>query len=146
MNKNDNKELIKKYPFIAIKEYDFDNDIYYIDENSEFTWLDCMPDGWRIAFGEQLCEELKEALDEYDYTDKYVIIQVKEKFGELRIYDNGIPKGCRAWDVISKYTEMSRLTCHVCGKPATKISLGYILPWCDICSRKIKSQFANIEG
>ena len=130
-----NKELIERYPFVAFKEYDFDTDSYHIaaDEDYTSTWLDCMPRGWKKAFGEDLCRELKEALDEFQFTDKYVISQVKEKYGGLRWYDNGIPKGCRAWDVIGKYERISERTCCNCGKPATKISRGWICPWCDDC-------------
>ena len=142
-----NKKLIEKYPFLAYKEYDFDNDVYYVPENYDynFTWFDEIPDGWAKAFGEQLCEELKKALDECNYTDKYNIVQIKEKFGELRIYDGGIPKGCRAWDVIEHFSYLSSRTCISCGKPATKISLGWICPWCDDCAKEINSQFASID-
>ena len=141
-----NKELVEKYPFLAFKEYDFDTDSYYIpdDYDYESTWLDGLPDGWVKAFGEDLCRELKEALDEYNYTDKYIIVQTKEKFGQARIYDNGIPEGCRAWDVIRKYERLSEVTCCKCGKPATKISTGWICPWCDDCAEEIGGQFVDI--
>lgn len=142
-----NKELVSKYPFLAFKEYNFDTDSYYIpdDYDYESTWLDSMPDGWRNAFGEQLCQELKEALDEFDYADKYIIVQIKEKFGGLRIYDNGIPRGCKVHDIISKYEDISEKTCIGCGKPATKISLGWICPWCDDCAVKIGGSFEAID-
>ena len=142
-----NKELIEKYPFLAIKKYDFDNDIYYIPDDYDYsaTWLDGLPEGWITAFGEDLCRELKDALDEYNYTDKYIIIETKEKYGSMRIYDNGIPKGCRAWDVIEKYSKISEHTCFKCGEPATKISLGWICPWCDECAKKVGGRFADID-
>lgn len=142
-----NKELIAKYPFLAVKDYDFDNDIYYIPDDYEYTytWLDSVPEGWCKAFGLQMCEEMKEALDEYDYTDKYVIMEVKEKYGELRIYDTGIPRGCRVWDVIEKYSQLSRRTCIVCGAPATKMSLGWISPYCDKCADEIKGRYIDID-
>lgn len=71
-----NKQLCEKYPFLiprnrwsgmriteaqnggywpgepgAIPEYDY-----------EYTELDNMPKGWRIAFSEQMCEEIKQEL------------------------------------------------------------------------------------
>ena len=46
-----NRALCKKYPFLLIREGAY-----------RFTELDDLPDGWRIAFGEQLCEELKAEL------------------------------------------------------------------------------------
>lgn len=61
--------------------------------NYEFTWLDDMPDGWRIAFGDQMVEEIHQELIKYNFVDDYKIIQIKEKYGGLRWYDNGIPIG-----------------------------------------------------
>ena len=142
-----NKELVKEYPFIAYKEYDFDNDVYYIpkDYDYKYTWLDGLPEGWVKAFGEDLCRELKEALDEYNYTDKFIIVQTKEKFGEMRIYHNGRPVGSKVEEVIDKYARISERTCCKCGKPATKISLGWICPWCDECAEKINDNFVDIN-
>lgn len=144
--KKKNKELIDKYPFLAFKEYNFDTGSYYIPDDYDYksTWLDSMLDGWRIAFGEQLCQELKDALDEFDYTDKYIILQVKEKYGGLRIYDNGIPVGCLAHDIIRKYEDISYDTCIRCGKPATKMSLVWICPYCDDCANKIGGRYEDI--
>lgn len=142
-----NRELIEKYPFLAVKDYDCDSDSYFIPEDYDydFTWLDDMPDGWRTAFGEQLCQELKDALDEYNYTDEYIIVQIKEKFGGLRIYDNGIPVGCRAHDIIRKYEGISYDTCIRCGKPATKMSLGWICPYCYDCAEELKLRCEDIN-
>lgn len=58
-----------------------------------YTELDQMPDGWRIAFGEQMCEEIHQELVKFDCVDKYRILQIKEKFGGLRWYDDGVPIG-----------------------------------------------------
>lgn len=142
-----NRQLIEKYPFLAFKSYDFDNDVYFIPEDYNYssTWFDAIPEGWAKAFGEDMCREIKEALDEFDYTDRYIITDVKEKYGSLRIYDNGIPCGCKVWDVIEKYARLSEVTCISCGKPATKISLGWICPWCDDCAKDIKGKFADIN-
>lgn len=203
-DKEYNKQLCEKYPFLiprnlwsgmriteaqnggywpgepgAIPEYDY-----------EYTELDDMPKGWRIAFGEQMCEELKQELIKFNYLDDYEITQVKEKWGSLRWYDNGHPIGkleligveeyedgmpqhnqetdfyryvgvsknnklqykhykiidkCKIQDIISKYEKISARTCIECGKPATKISLGWISPWCDDCSSKIHDHFMDIN-
>ena len=75
-NKEENRKLCEKYPFLiprnrwsgmriteaqdggywpgnpeAIPEYDY-----------EYTELDSMPEGWRKAFGIQMCEEIKQEL------------------------------------------------------------------------------------
>lgn len=98
-----------------------------------YTELDAMEPGWRKAFGIQMCKEIKKELKKYNFLYKYRITQIKEKFGELRWYDSGIPKDSKIWDIIEKYSEISRKTCINCGKPATKISIGWISPYCDDC-------------
>lgn len=53
-----------------------------------WTMLDDMPDGWRVAFGDALCDEIQaeyEKLTEEQKKDFY-IVQTKEKFGGLRMY------------------------------------------------------------
>lgn len=107
----------------AVPEYDY-----------EYTELDSLPDGWDIAFGRQMCEELREALIEDDDLDKWRIVQMKEKFGGLRLYDNGCKQGSRVPDIIEKYERISERTCINCGKPATKITCGWIMPVCDDCA------------
>lgn len=98
-----------------------------------YTELDAMEPGWRKAFGIQMCKEIKKELKKHKFLYKYRISQIKEKFGGLRWYDTGIPKDSKIWDIIDKYTQISYKTCVVCGKPATKMSKGWICPYCDDC-------------
>ena len=119
----------KIYNFIR---YVWDNVIDRICIIPSYTELDDMPDGWRKAFGIQMCKEIKNELKKYNYLYKYRIMQIKEKFGTLRWYDNGSPNGC-VNPIIIKYENISGRTCIVCGKPATKISKGWISPYCDQC-------------
>ena len=114
----------------------------------EYTELDDMPDGWRKAFGEQLCEELKAELVKAGALDDYRIVQIKEKFGTLRWYDNGNTEA--GYKIISKYEALSARTCICCGKPATRIATGWISPYCDDCCSgertiPIEEYFAEIE-
>ena len=96
-----------------------------------YTELDAMESGWRKAFGIQMCKEIRAALLRQGWKSlfKYRIMQIKEKFGELRWYDEFSTSDIQ--DIISKYEDISRHTCIVCGKPATKISTGWICPYCD---------------
>ena len=146
-SKEENKALCDRYPFLipwnrwsgkriteakdggywpgkpdTIPEYDY-----------EYTELDDMPDGWRIAFGEQMCDEIREALIEDDDLERYRVVQIKEKYGSLRWYDNGVKVNSRVHDIIRKYEHISARTCVVCGEPATRITLGWISPFCDEC-------------
>lgn len=107
----------------------------------ESTELDDMPVGWRKAFGEQMCEEIRNALLECggeEALDKYRVTQIKEKYGYLQWYDSN---GFREVDkIIRKYERISRFTCINCGEPATKISLGWISPYCDKCAKELSSE------
>ena len=127
-----NKELIKNYPFLMpyrvvtgepLENYDY-----------EFTWLDDMEDGWRIAFGIQMMEELKEALIKINFLDKYKLMQVKEKYGSLRWYDNGHSNEMN--NIIAKYEDLSERTCGFCGEKAEFISKGWIYPYCKKCANE----------
>jgi hypothetical protein len=75
--------LINKYPFLMPKYWNPNTMQYEVDKDYKYTFtlLDEMPDGWRKAFGEMMCEEIKQELVRCDYLDEYMIIQIKEKYG-----------------------------------------------------------------
>lgn len=86
-----NKELIKNYPWLkpwnrwtgeAPDDYDY-----------TYTELDSMPEGWRLAFGDEMVERIHQELVKFNYADRYKIEQIKEKWGGLRWYDGGTPIG-----------------------------------------------------
>lgn len=129
----DNKRLIEEYPFLMPRNR-FTDDIPD-DYDYSYTELDEMPDGWRIAFGDDLLKELKDILVRSEFLDKYRIEQIKEKFGTLRWYDNGVPHAVydEYIEMMRKYESMSERTCIVCGAKATRMSIGWISPFCDKC-------------
>lgn len=120
-----------------IPEYDY-----------EYTELDNMPDGWRIAFGEEMCEEIRNALIESGgekLLNEYRVTQIKEKYGELRWYDDWTTE--KVSQIIDKYTKASRHICIECGEPAVYFSTGWISPWCEECSKHINDRMVRIgEG
>ena len=86
----ENRELVEKYPFLAIR-----------DGETEYSWYEDIPDGWRKAFGSQMIKELNDLLilaskrDGIDWTREYEIDDVKEKWGyplKRRVYINEIKK------------------------------------------------------
>lgn len=144
-SKDYNRYLIYKYPWLMPNDIDEDSYDY------EFTFLDDMPKGWKKAFGLKLCEEIQKILDN-NITSKLHLIQVKEKFGGLRFYYTVEDKTEKEIDttfdienIIDKYEKLSYKTCINCGKPATKISLGWISPWCDKCASKLDIEFEDIK-
>lgn len=120
-----NQELLERYPFLKPRNV-WTDELY---EDEDWTLLDEMPTGWRIAFGEQMCEEIREALIKADCLDEYRILNIKEKYGMLRWDSNAAPQ--EVHDIVSKYERISERICIRCGRPATKVTLGWISPYCD---------------
>lgn len=115
-----------------------------------YTELDAMEDGWRIKFGEDMCREIRNSLlTTYIRNEKpkslfgkikvyykgnklllsYRILQMKEKYGGLRWYANGDTEA--TMKIISKYENISKRTCIICGKEAEWTSVGWICPYCE---------------
>lgn len=70
-NKESNQKLIERFPFLIPRnrwtgkvpeDYDY-----------SYTELDSMPDGWRKAFGEQMCEDIRDELVHAEYLNQYRI-------------------------------------------------------------------------
>lgn len=97
-----------------------------------YTELDSMEGGWRKAFGLDFCKDLREAARKSGIKPRHLrIMQIKEKYGSLTVYLQGYSEEIDK--VLRKYERLSRRTCVSCGKPATKISRGWISPYCDDC-------------
>lgn len=128
-----NKELCERYPFLIprnrwtgeiVEDYDY-----------SYTELDAMPDGWCKAFGERMCEEIREALIEADCLYDYRITQIKEKFGELRWYGSGAPRS--VFNIITKYSYISRFICMYCGSIyGREFNDGWISTICENCAKE----------
>ena len=107
--KDFNKELIRKYPWLephndwsgkkitdcagedGEEGYWPGDPSMHPEYDYEYTLLDDMPDGWRIAFGDEMVERIQKELERFGYADKYFVTQIKEKYGGLRWYDDGVP-------------------------------------------------------
>jgi thiol-disulfide isomerase/thioredoxin len=95
-----------------------------------------MPVGWRAAFGEELCKEIMEELVRNNCVDSYQVLQIKEKYGELRWYSQGGTERIHR-EIVPKYEKMSRRICIQCGQPATLVSKSWVAPWCVDCASKM---------
>lgn len=130
------KKLIRKiynfffclrYPFYKSRNVWSDKFLGY-----EYTWYDAIPTGWRKAFGKQLSKELRAALKKDGILKTFRFTQIKEKWGELCLYNNGV--GNNTDRVINKYERLSTAYCINCGKPVRYITYGYIVYLCDDCA------------
>ena len=84
-----NKALCERYPFL-IPRYYFVNEVCWMRKKYDNTIVESFPRGWWKSFGILLCEDLREELIRCNFLKQYRIIQLKEKYGQLRIYDNGL--------------------------------------------------------
>ena len=129
-----------------------------------YTELDAMETGWRKRFGIQMCKDIRNQLirDYFEYnflkgfkkTFKFLlfdfrIMQLKEKYGELRLYTNwATPK---VFDIIEYYSGKSQHICFNCGKDADIVTSinSYMLPYCKECfgdSMKEIEEYRDITG
>lgn len=104
------------------------------------TWYDEIPYGWRKAFGKQLLRDVRIAYKQdkkinkkLKWKDALQFCEIKEKWGGLRLYASATE---HIYDVLDAYENMSYDYCIVCGKPATRFTLGWINYVCDDCAKK----------
>lgn len=149
-----NKELIEKYPWLTPfnrfsgklitdcagqngeEGYWPGNPTAHPDYDYDFTELDSLADGWRKAFGEQMCEEIDRVVKSWpeEQRKNFRIMGIKEKWGHLCIYTNYVDSDINK--IISKYSLISEFTCIHCGEPAHWITRGWYMPICDKCARE----------
>lgn len=126
-------QYIEKYPWLRLRNLWTGE----IDPNTNA--MQEMPEGWEIAFGDLFCEEMDAVLKEEGLVDKFVIEQIKEKFGSLRIYVSPAPSE-RVRAVIRKYEVLSGNICIRCGKPdVPMLNTYWISPYCKDCYSKLRS-------
>ena len=82
-----NKKLIARYPWIRPVGWHFERLKTY-----DFTMYDDVPKGWKRAFGKLMLEEYRDVLIRHGILDDFQWVQVKEKYGTLRLYSNAAPK------------------------------------------------------
>ena len=136
-----NYELCMKYPILI--PFNARDDINYM---YEYTELDKMPSGWRIAFGEDWARDVQEVLNNKlteEERDEVCILDMKEKYGFLDVDINFY--SAEMYALLEKYKKLSKRTCIGCGKPATKISWTWVCPWCDACSTNVRAKMIDIN-
>lgn len=130
-----NKELVEQFPFLIPRN----NSTDLLPENYDYSYtlLDDVEDGWQMIFLD-MCTKIKKSLVESGNLDDFRIIQIKEKYGFMTIYTIGATKVVE--DIIKNYSNMSGSICIKCGKPATKLSTGWISPFCNDCAKLKKNE------
>lgn len=114
--------------------------IYPFDKDG--NWIHGIPEGWQEYVKDNVYLPIMMILKERKAG--FIIIEMKEKWGGLRIYwtfntmdyditDEEYDKIDKLIDDAEKATET---ICGVCGADATHISQGWIFPFCENCAMK----------
>lgn len=138
--RRENRKLIKKYPFLLPRNVWSDE----VTEGYDYSWtlMDEIPRGWRIVFGELLFDELRKECERINYLHDLRLVQLKEKFGGLRIYTNGEPEGSNIDGIIEKYSLLSENICIKCGRPdVCMVNDSWVSPYCLDCWIDIQQQY-----
>ena len=71
---------------------------------------------------------------------EFSVLQIKEKFGELRIYTGALDAAVadQVYKIIDDAETESGRTCEWCGKPGKARGGGWIKTLCDDCNKKEK--------
>ena len=91
-------------------------------------------DGWFDILS-RLCEDVQNRVDQSG-CEQFEAVQVKEKFGELRVYSDGGDSVTDA--LVSKAENDSRSVCERCGSVdgVTTRGPGWVVTWCDRCRKE----------
>lgn len=96
---------------------------------------DDIPIGWKRAFGKIMLEDYREVLIRNNYLKEFQWVQVKEKYGTLRLYSNGAPREVLRLE--SKYDYISCFFCISCGRMNSPLLTdGWVEPLCEDCYNK----------
>ena len=127
-----NKEMVETYPFLLPRNRWTDK----VSEDYDYSYneWEAIDLGWQIAFGWDLLNKLAVAVNNLEYPEEFRITQIKEKFGELRIYCCGSRE---IYQLIDDYTALSRKICIVCGKPADVATTGWFSFYCNDCAKRL---------
>ena len=89
-------------------------------------------DGWYDLLVDLIGKLLKLEEEEPDTFESFAVVQIKQKFGELRFYVEGDPENGmrRIHSLIGAYEYRSLSICEICGKPAKVQTMNYIQSLC----------------
>lgn len=136
------KAILEKYPFLAPRYVD--GKPIEMKEDDDYLLVTCFKNGWDEIFF-KICDVIKKAWLTWDENTKnnFWITDIKEKFGEMRIYTTFINDEIDAAIDIGSF--LSRYTCMACGAQPKDIfgrhkiwlTNGYVMPFCKSCIKKL---------
>lgn len=131
LEKVEYENLVNYFPFLYPRNVWTDEKL----EDYDYDWcrgVDELPEGWTRLFL-LYCKHMRKELVIYDYLDKFRFSQIKEKYGDMRLYNNGVPRDSKCSDLECIYSHLSTYVCQECGKPAKYTSMGWVEQLCRDC-------------
>lgn len=128
------ESLIQYFPFLYPRNVWTDRPV----EDYEYDWclgVDELPQGWVRLFL-LYCKHMRKELILHKYLDKFRFSQIKEKYGDMRLYNNGVPRDSKCLDLEYIYSHLSTYVCQQCGKPAKYTTMGWVEQLCRDCFSK----------
>ena len=128
------KKLVRKYPYLRptsiwtglpIEDWDYT----YINGVGD------LPKGWERLFL-LFCKNIRPELEKFNYVNKFSFSQIKEKYGTMRLYNNGYPKDSRINEFDCIYEYLSVYICEYCGKPSKYETPGWVTELCESCYKE----------
>ena len=123
------KKLTDMYPYLLPRNVWTGEEL----ENYDYSWIvgeSELPQGWFRLFL-LYCKNIKHALADSNWIDRFMFTQVKEKYGTMRLYNNGAPEYIHRMTMC--YEQYSTNICERCGSIATVETKGWISSLCDEC-------------
>jgi len=95
--------------------------------------------GWKSLY-QPILDKIDEYNKDKEDNDKIRVMQVKEKFGTLRIYVDNAPQ--EIYDEIDKAERTSSIVCEECGyKNPHKVSTSLVLGWYRTLCQRCKDKY-----
>lgn len=140
-----NKALIEHFPYLQPRNLWTDK----IPEDYSYEYVRGaheLPDGWHRLFL-LYCMSIKPPLRKANFIDQFRFSQIKEKWGEMTIYDNGTPRDIHdeLTDLNYIYARISKLICQYCGSRSQYETRGWVSYFCKDCGEKHFSEEGLIE-
>ena len=125
------KKLVKKYPYLRPTSVWTGLPI----ENWDYTYINGvgeLPKGWEKLFL-LFCKNIRPELEKFNFIKEFSFCQIKEKYGSMRLYNNGYPQDSRIGELSYIYEHLSTYICEDCGTPAKYETPGWITELCESC-------------
>lgn len=124
-----NKKLIEIYPYLLPRNLWTDK----VPENYDYSYIRGhyeLPEGWlRLFF--LYCKAIRPILVADNYLEGFRFSQVKEKYGSMRLYNFGYPRGMENLEFL--YSGYSEFVCQRCGRMAKYSTIGWVEQLCENC-------------